>query len=87
MPGQKTIRGRGKSVVPLPKAGGVVPPLLSGAMLESEDYMNEGSEGMFHTYSNHKELLEQVRHVLSLQVGLVLSNGCMQILNPDVISQ
>jgi tensin len=61
MPGQKTIRGRGKSVVPLPKAGGVVPPLLSGAMLESEDYMNEGSEGMFHTYSNHKELLEQLQ--------------------------
>ena len=63
MPELKPSR-RGHTIVPMPKAGGVVPPLLSEARLESEDYMNEVPEGMFHTYSNHKELLEQVRHEL-----------------------
>ena len=53
--------GGGRSVVPLPK-GGVIPPPSSGATdEEDEDYMNQEPEGMFHTYSNHKELLEQVR--------------------------
>lgn len=63
MPELKTSRA-GHIIVPMPKAGGVVPPLQSEAKLESEDYMNEVPEGMFHTYSNHKELLEQVRHAL-----------------------
>ena len=51
------------SVVPLPKVGGIVPPQassLSGLAIDDEDYMNEIPEGVFHTYSNHKELLEQV---------------------------
>ena len=45
-----------------PKAQGVV-VLSSAASAEtgdSEDYMNEDPEGLFHTYHNHKELLEQV---------------------------
>ena len=51
-----------KSAVPLPRTGGVVPPSLPPSDLaDSEDYMNEEPEGVFHTYSNHKELLEQVR--------------------------
>ena len=49
-----------KIAVPLPKPGGVVRP-PSG---DSEDYMNEEPQGVFHTYSNHKELLEQVRHTV-----------------------
>ena len=45
--------------VPLPRLGGVVPP-PSEAAVNDEDYMNEDPEGIFHTYSNQKELLEQV---------------------------
>ena len=57
------------SVVPLPKVGGIVPPPPpssssggggGGVLIDDEDYMNEIPEGVFHTYSNHKELLEQV---------------------------
>ena len=47
------------SVVPLPRLGGVVPPSLPAAV-DDEDYMNEAPEGIFHTYSNQRELLEQV---------------------------
>ena len=54
----------GRSVVPMPQGSGVVPPLSSGAaaaaVIDNEDYMNQEPEGMFHTYSNQKELLEQV---------------------------
>ena len=28
---------------------------------EEEDYMNQDPEGLFHTYSNQRELLEQVK--------------------------
>ena len=49
-----------KSPVPAPKLAGVVrthsPPLE-----DSEDYMNEDPEGIFHTYHNQKELLEQLQ--------------------------
>ena len=51
------------SAVPMPRSGGVVPPPSSGATIQDEDYMNELPEGMFHTYSNHKELLEQVTYI------------------------
>lgn len=50
----------------MPKGSGVVPPLPSGAVaaaaaaVDDEDYMNQEPEGVFHTYSNQKELLEQV---------------------------
>ena len=54
------MSAKGKSAVPLPQPGGVVPP-PPGELGDSEDYMNEEPEGVFHTYSNHKELLEQVR--------------------------
>ena len=64
--------GGGRSVVPLPK-GGVVPPPSSGETFEEdEDYMNQEPEGMFHTYSNHKELLEQVR---AKEISLSLSSS------------
>ena len=46
------------SAVPLPRLGGVVPP--SAKLVDDEDYMNDAPEGMFHTYSNQKELLQQV---------------------------
>jgi hypothetical protein len=49
-----------RSVIP-PKPEGVIPSRMSGELMESEDYMNEVPEGVFHTYSNHKELLEQLQ--------------------------
>ena len=57
------VPGQDKAApVPMPRLGGVVPPPpSSGILVEDEDYMNEVPEGVFHTYSNHKELLEQVR--------------------------
>jgi hypothetical protein len=66
-----------RSVIP-PKPEGVIPSRMSGELMESEDYMNEVPEGVFHTYSNHKELLEQVCVV---QVSLFLCLWCTALLS------
>lgn len=48
-----------KAAVPL-----LPPPSSSGEGDDGEDYMNEEPEGVFHIYSNQKELLAQVCEVV-----------------------
>lgn len=52
----------------MPKGGVVPPPSAGMSAADDEDYMNQEPEGVFHTYSNQKELLEQVTCTYTLHV-------------------
>ena len=74
----------------MPKGSGVVPPpppssssgaaAAAAAVVDDEDYMNQEPEGMFHTYSNQKELLEQVHTLYIVHENKVRSKSRRAIL-------